>query len=368
MNRPPVFAAQRYHDALAAAKAADKLLVLDATARWCEPCEAMDRLTWSDATVVAWLAEHAIAVHIDVAREKDLVASLQIRATPTVIAFRSGLEFERLVGLKAPRELIAWLEAVRRGETAVDRLRRAVATDSDDMGARLSLARALAEARRWPEATEEYVWLWQHPLEHDPLMAPLRGSTLISEIARLLREYPPARARFGELRDAIRAHGAPPLASPADVYDWIALNHVLGDAERIVQWFDQNGAWLDNHPNLDGVVRARLVRLLVERGRWADVSRLFQDPVAAVREVSERVEQMKGRDLPAEKQRGRPQMAESLNGVMRREGAVIVAALLAAGRSVEARAALDEVRRLCPGEKTEAMLMETARNADVPLP
>jgi thiol-disulfide isomerase/thioredoxin len=162
MSRPAVFTSQTYDEALASAKATGKLLVLDATAAWCQPCKTMDRVTWSDARVVAWLEEHAVAVQLDVDEEKAVAASLGIRAMPTAVAFREGVEFDRVVGMKRPDELIAWLVGVQRGETGIDPLRRAVAANAGDMQARYGLARALLASRRFMEATDEYEWLWLH--------------------------------------------------------------------------------------------------------------------------------------------------------------------------------------------------------------
>jgi thioredoxin-like negative regulator of GroEL len=166
MSRPPLFSPDRYADALARSRESGRLLVVDATASWCQPCKVMDRATWADASVVAWVEENAVAVQIDVDEEKEVARALGIRSMPTVIAFRGGVEVDRVVGLKNPGDLLSWLRGVQRGETNLDHVRRAAESNPEDMLARCSLARTLASSRRFEEATEEYVWLWQHMLEH----------------------------------------------------------------------------------------------------------------------------------------------------------------------------------------------------------
>ena len=44
---------------------------------------------------------------------------------PTVVAFRAGVEVDRVVGLKKPAELLSWLEGVQRGETGTPVLQSA---------------------------------------------------------------------------------------------------------------------------------------------------------------------------------------------------------------------------------------------------
>lgn len=54
-HSPAVFADLSYEEAQATANSEGKLLILDATARWCRPCKKMDRTTWVDANVENWV-------------------------------------------------------------------------------------------------------------------------------------------------------------------------------------------------------------------------------------------------------------------------------------------------------------------------
>jgi hypothetical protein len=115
-------------------------------------------------------------------------------------------------------------------------------------------------------------------------------------------------------------------------------------------------------------IHFRLVRVLTEHGRWADVALLFPDPAAALHQAHGQLDAMSKRDFPKELLPMRPRMLEAHEDIFRQQGAQITASLLAAHRDEEARAVIAEVRRLLPGEKTEEALAKCARSAGVALP
>jgi thiol:disulfide interchange protein DsbD len=103
---------QDLEGALAQAKAAKKLVLVDIYADWCAQCKELDEKTWPDAGVKQWIAQNAVAVRIDTdAKRQDLAAKLQIRSYPTVILLDAeGRELRRLLGFEKPATMKAWLE------------------------------------------------------------------------------------------------------------------------------------------------------------------------------------------------------------------------------------------------------------------
>ena len=292
MSKPAVFFDLDYPSALQAARAEGKWLVVDATAAWCGPCKAMDRTSWIDPVVAAWIAQHAIAIQVDVDAEPATAKQLEIRAMPTVIAFREGIEFDRSVGLKQPNELLSWLDGLLRGETALARLRVEAAQQPTGMMGRMSLARALANGGKVDEATDEYAWLWQHMLEHEPAMLGVRASFMLAEIADLAGRHGPARTRFSALRDA-----AAPTHESLDadrLGDWMLLNQALGEPQRTLDWFDRERQRLASDAKLSPLLETTLIPLLIEGERWADAGALYADPVNSVKQHHQIITQVTG--------------------------------------------------------------------------
>src|SRR5690606_6793071 len=150
-----------------------KLLLVDATADWCPPCKEMDRTTWVDERVEKWLGQRAIAIQVDVDAEPETARELRIRAMPTVIVFKDGAEFDRVVGYRSADQLLAWLEGVAAGRTSLDALRDDAKGPAarENVEARLELARSLSQSGKYEEAAEAYEWLWLNMLEHQPSYA-----------------------------------------------------------------------------------------------------------------------------------------------------------------------------------------------------
>src|SRR5262249_39121161 len=152
---PPIFDKRPYAEAKAAAERDGKWFIVKGTAVWCGPCREMDRTTWRDDKVVAWLKENAVVVALDVDKQDRIASDLRISAMPTMIAFNGGKEIDRVVGLIAPGEFLRWLKGMPKSEKAIDAV-RAKAHPKDggkevDVDARLTLARTLQSQNDYTE-------------------------------------------------------------------------------------------------------------------------------------------------------------------------------------------------------------------------
>lgn len=355
MSRPPLFTDVDFDTALELAKSSGKLLLVDATASWCGPCQTMDRTTWVAPSVVEALGRRAIAIQLDVDTSTVVTERLRIRAMPTVVAFRDGAEIDRVVGLQRPGELLAWIDGLERGETSLQRARTQASAAPTNVQVRMSFARSLVEAGELGEATTEYVWLWMHMLEHEPTMIGVRHSFLLAELKELVSRHPPARDAFAALRDA----AAPPaegMPSRDALRDWFTLNEVLDDKLATLAWFDVVRTRLDATSPLVPVVELRVVPMLIESGRWNDVAALYPAPRATLAETAQRNARAMEYVPPEHADRLRQHMAESL----RETAARLVRALREAGRIDEANAVIEDARGLDDSVEMEAALADGA--------
>lgn len=93
-----------FDDAKNAAKASDKLIMIDFKAEWCGPCKMLDRTTWSDDEVIDSVKEKAVAVKIDVDQHGDLASKYGIRSLPTIVFTNAdGEEVSRFIGYRDAR-------------------------------------------------------------------------------------------------------------------------------------------------------------------------------------------------------------------------------------------------------------------------
>ncbi len=362
---PPIFAENDLEKAQKEAAETGKLLLVDATAVWCMPCKKMDRTTWVDPSVVAWLEDHGVAVQFDVDDDKKLARELEIQAMPTVIVFRDGAEFDRVVGYQTAEQLLEWLDGVQVGRRAIDALREAAGDRSDpegnvDIRARLSLARTLAQRGKLDEATEEYAWLWQNMLKFEPSMRGVRLSFMVGDMSRLAKRHTPALEKFRQLRDRYS-----PLVNAATdgqaASDWVALNKVIGDEASTLKWYER----VKDDPAAARAVEQvgrNLFKMLVERKRWKDAGLVFRDPVQTAQRRLQ-VRRMAVEQIPED---DRAQMKQYMRRTTRRHLSQLYAAALAAGRDDAA----DEIAALLleeqDDEKARFALVQVALQARQP--
>jgi hypothetical protein len=228
------------------------------------------------------------------------------------------------------------------------------------MGGRLDVAQALLRARRFDEATEEMVWLWNNIARVEPGMEGVRVSFMAGDIEELVGQHAAARTRFTDIRQrtAALAEAGASAAGEARL-DWMVLNEILGDNARTLDWFDAVKADARYAALLEQVAH-RLIPLLTERQRLADIGRLYADPVAHLvrnHQITKPPESLAAATggVPSE-------MLDKIQGMLarrfREDSALLVASLRAAGRPGEASAVENEARRLDSSAEMQAALRQ----------
>lgn len=112
-GKPGVFSSESYARAIESNRTDGRLLVVKLGADWCPPCREMDRTTFRDARIEAWVNEHGRAVSVDVDAHRSVAAELGVRSIPTTILFHQGQEVARLTGGAGAEALLMWLERGR---------------------------------------------------------------------------------------------------------------------------------------------------------------------------------------------------------------------------------------------------------------
>jgi thiol-disulfide isomerase/thioredoxin len=279
-----------FEQARAAAERDGKILLVDFFTTWCPPCKRLDAVTWKDPAVLAWLAEKTVALKIDAEKERELARGFGIESYPTLLFVKpDGKEFDRIVGYRDPEDFLQEANEALAGKNAAAReldkdqreiaqAKEKLAGHENDPMARGNYADALARTGRHAEALAEYLWCFDHGLEHDPAYYGVRLSFLISEIFELGRDHPPAIAALEARRDKAEEGFASGAPSRSDAADMIALNELLGSPDRILKAYERaklKGP-LDEHSKRAFVLSAP--ETLIEPKRYAE----FLDLVGVV--------------------------------------------------------------------------------------
>lgn len=96
-----------FEEAQIKADAEKKAIMIDFYMIPCGPCKTLDKRTWPDTTVMAWLAEHAVSLKINGPEEKTLIARYGASGYPTIVFFQpDGKELGRLKGFVPPEKFL----------------------------------------------------------------------------------------------------------------------------------------------------------------------------------------------------------------------------------------------------------------------
>jgi thiol-disulfide isomerase/thioredoxin len=254
------------------ASAEQKVLFVDFYTTWCGPCKMLDQSTWQDAAVIDLLRTKAVAIKIDAEKEKTLAEHYKVSAYPTLLLLKpDGTEIDRLVGYREPKVFIAEFTDSLAGKTALVRAREAVAnatTDENRAQARFDLGRTLASKGQYEEALAEFLWCFDSGMENTHLTG-VRVSFLLSDIASLGRNFPPALTALHERRDKALASAKAPDSGRNTLIDLAALNRTLKEDSKTLAFFDQLPAG-DRRRNTLGLI---LFPQLLADKRYADAAK-----------------------------------------------------------------------------------------------
>lgn len=269
--------------ALEQAQASEKLVFIDFFTTWCGPCKKLDQVTWKDAEVVAWLAEHTVPLKLDAEIEVELAKRYAVDRYPTMVFIAPDGELRgRLTGYMAPKVFLTKAPVALAGIKASAALRVALEKDPNGWDAHSDLADALVQEQLYAEALELYLWCFDHGLEHNKGYAGVRVSFLLGDITALGRKYPPALEALRERRDAAAKRISGGVEGLEAVMDLCAINRDLGESDHTLALYDrllEEQGPVDIADRLDP--RAQLfdacIELLVKRERFQDVIDGFGD-------------------------------------------------------------------------------------------
>jgi len=150
----------------AQAKAENRFVFVDFYTTWCGPCKRLDKITYADDKVIAFL-NSTVPVKYDGEKGmgEKLAKEYRVHAWPTLIVFNpQGEEIDRYVGYLPPDEFLSTIEGYTRGEGTTLAWQKQLAENPDDIDILFTLGMKYADAVRPEDAQETFARI----MELDP--------------------------------------------------------------------------------------------------------------------------------------------------------------------------------------------------------
>ena len=211
-----------------------QFVLVDFYTVWCGPCKKLDETTWKDKEVRDWLAKEGVCLKVDAEKDEPLAAKYRINVYPTVLLLRpDGAEIDRLVGYRDAKTFLADAREALAGNNSLARARKKLeGANANDPSLRMKYGDALAQMGRADNALSEYLWCFDHGLEHGPGFTGVRLSFLLSRIVQLGQKHPAALDELRKRRDAAGKEIEARHADFKTAMDLAALNSNLGEPRQ----------------------------------------------------------------------------------------------------------------------------------------
>jgi thioredoxin-like negative regulator of GroEL len=278
-----------------AAKDGGKRFVLvDFYTVWCGPCKKLDQTTWKDQQVREWLSSEAVCLKVDAEKDVPVAEEFRINVYPTVLLLRpDGTEIDRLVGYRDAKTFLADARDALAGNDSLSLARKNLeGADANNPQLRMSYGDALAQKGRAEDALSEYLWCFDHGLEHRPAFRGVRLSFLLSKIVQLGQSHPAALDELRKRRDAAAKDIEAKRADFNTAMGFTALNSHLGDPQQTLALFDRIKADRSQPAMVRNYLLDQAIDQLLAAKRYKDVI-AGSDARAKVRDRIARHEQQK---------------------------------------------------------------------------
>ncbi len=143
---------------------------------------------------------------------------------------------------------------------------------------RVKNAQTLIKQGDLDAAGEEYLWLWNNMLDVSPASAAIRQSRMLREMSELADHHAPFRTALADHRDALQAALEAGDTDFSLLIDWVSLNQALHEEDRTLAWYDRVKTSPAAGESLKRVA-SKLRAAMLKHGRWADLGRLYTNPV-----------------------------------------------------------------------------------------
>ncbi len=261
---PPAEEATVWHldldNALADARASDRLILIDLTADWCGWCKKLERDTFADRAFRSYADGRFVLLRVDVedgAEGSRLRDRFDTRRLPTtLIVDRRLARVGRVDGYQTARAMIARLEAeLTRHRSLLESYRRALADDDPEA------LRTVADRLHRDSDGDRAAAIYRRLLARHEESAPgrTRLELALADAHRLAGEFDDAERALGRVRD--HAGEDPRIAEAAALLE-VLVARDRGDCRRTTEAVE---SLLDSHPKSRASVEAITALRSIER-------------------------------------------------------------------------------------------------------
>jgi thiol-disulfide isomerase/thioredoxin len=188
-------------EASARAIPANRPMIIDFWAAWCNPCKAMEQEVYSTAEF-RQAAQKFLPVKIDYDREIALAHKYNVDALPTILFADSyGKELFRYQGYVGAAPLLALVTALPGDVTDFNRLNRILARDKNDFDALDAMGKQLREAGFFRASSDYYARAVREPAARSD---PERRETIFNAIGMNFLEVKDGKLAAELFEDCLR--------------------------------------------------------------------------------------------------------------------------------------------------------------------